>query len=67
MTPSSADFEPHLKFPVFDIPQKEWRPKTISWEAVIDETEWSREYYLKHFDSPEKRLRSKNPKPFVLD
>ena len=25
-----------------------------------------REHYMQHFDSPEKRLRDKNPEPFRL-
>ena len=25
-----------------------------------------RDYYMRHFDSPEKRLRDKNPVPFRL-
>lgn len=53
--------------PVFKEPQKEWRPKQVIWEMVMDETEPLRQYYLKHFDTPEKRLRGKNPIPFRMD
>jgi hypothetical protein len=56
-----------FELPAFDLPQIEWRPKTVDWEAVIDETEPLRNYYLEHFDDPEDRLRSKNPKPFRMD
>lgn len=57
---------PQLNFPVFDKPQVEWRPKEVNWEKVMDETEPFRRYYIKHFDSPEKRLRDKNPLRFVM-
>ena len=53
--------------PVFDKPQKEWRPREVIWEQVIDETEPERRYYLEHYDTPEKRLRDKNPKPLRMD
>jgi len=31
------------------------------------ETESVRRYYLEHYDTPEKRLRDKNPEPFRMD
>jgi len=52
--------------PVFEEPQVEWLPKVVVWEEVIEETEPLRKYYLEHFDSPEKRLRDKNPNPFRI-
>jgi hypothetical protein len=57
----------HFELPVFDKPQKEWRPKTVDWGKVIDETEPLRRYYLEHYDTPEKRLRDKNPQPFRME
>ena len=63
---NEEQFEP-LNLPVFEKAQIKWRPKTVDWEAVMDETEPLRRYYLEHFDSSEKRLRSKNPKPFRMD
>ena len=30
------------------------------------QTEPQRRFYMKHFDSPEKRLRDKNPTPFRM-
>ena len=59
-------FEPFV-LPVFDQPQTERRNPCISWEEVICETEPVRLYYLEHFDSPERRLREKNPAPFRMD
>lgn len=62
-TPPSA---PELRFPVFETqPLPHW-PSKMSWEAVTDETEPQRQHYMKHFDSPEKRLRDKNPAKFRL-
>ena len=55
-----------LNLPVFDTPQREHWPRKMCWEAVMDETEPQRRFYMKHFDSPEKRLRSKNPEPFKM-
>jgi hypothetical protein len=55
-----------LNLPVFGGPQRERLPAKMTWEEVMDQTEPQREYYMKHFDSPEKGLRNKNPKPFRL-
>lgn len=55
-----------LNLPVFDQPQKEWWPRIIPWEVVMRETQSVREYYRAHYDSPERRLRDKNPEPFCL-
>jgi hypothetical protein len=59
-------FEP-FDNPVFDKPQIEWQPGNLSWEAVMKETESVRRYYLENYDTPEKRLRDKNPEPFRMD
>jgi hypothetical protein len=53
--------------PIFDVPQIEPRPGNLSWEAVMRETESVRRYYLEHYDTPERRLRDKNPEPFRID
>jgi hypothetical protein len=66
MKDDDAKPEPFM-LPVFDVPQKEWRPEKVSWERVMEETEAVRRYYMEHHDSPEKRLREKNPKPFRMD
>ena len=59
-------FEP-FDLPIFDIPQVESQKRVLSWEAVMKETESVRRYYLDHYDTPEKRLRDKNPEPFHMD
>ena len=62
----AAAFEP-FDLPVFEVPAMEQRPANLSWEAVMRETELVRRYYLDHYDTPEKRLRDKNPEPFRMD
>jgi len=55
-----------LNLPVFDVPQRSHWPRKMTWEEVMDETRVQREYYMSYFDSPEKRLRNKNPTPFRM-
>jgi hypothetical protein len=54
-----------LNLPVFTEAPREHRGNW-SWEAVMRQTQPFRDYYIQHFDSPEKRLRDKNPEPFRL-
>jgi hypothetical protein len=54
-----------LNLPVFPEAQREHRG-VWSWETVMRETQPFREDYMQRFDSPEKRLRDKNPEPFRL-
>jgi len=56
-----------FNLPVFEEPQIEWRSGNCSWEAVMRETESVRRYYLENYDTPENRLRDKNPEPFRMD
>lgn len=56
-----------FELPVFDVPQVERLYSHFSWEDVMRETELTRQYHRSHFDSPEKRLRDKNPAPFRMD
>jgi hypothetical protein len=58
-------FEP-LNLPVFDVPQKEHWPCAITWKRAMEEFEPLRFHYMKHHDSPERRLRNKNPEPFRM-
>jgi hypothetical protein len=55
-----------LNLPVFDSPRRDCRPGKMTWEAVMDQSEPQRQFYMKHFHSPEKRLRNKNPAPFRM-
>ena len=59
-------FEP-FDLPVFDVPQKEHWPAAISWDQAMEEFDAARRRYMKDLDSPEARLRDKNPEPFRLD
>jgi hypothetical protein len=60
---AAADFD----LPVFEEPQIEWWPRQIAWEDAMRMMAPFRDYYMAHYDSPEKRLADKNPEPFVLD
>lgn len=53
--------------PSFDRPMMEPWPLRMSWSEAIRAFAPFRAYYMEHFDSPERRFRDKNPKPFVLD
>jgi hypothetical protein len=55
-----------LNLPVFDVPQREHWPRKMTWEEVVIQTEPQRRFYMEHFDSPERRLRNKNPEPFRM-
>ena len=55
-----------LRLPVFDQPLIEPWPMRMSWEEAIRSFASTREHYMRNFDSPEKRLRDKNPVPFRL-
>ena len=58
-------FATDLNLPVFETPQREHWPSGISWEQAMRLFAPFREY-MKKFDSPEERLRSKNPARFIL-
>jgi len=55
-----------LRLPVFDQPLVEPWPLEISWEEAMRSFASLREYYMQHFDTPEKRARDKNPERFSL-
>jgi hypothetical protein len=57
---------PALNFPAFTSPQVRRRAK-IPWEVVTFQTEPQRLHYMKHFYSPERRLRNKNPARFRME
>jgi len=68
MNPEKEDPLPTtaLRLPAFESPKRDHLPVKMTWEEVMDQTEPQREFYMKHFDSPEKRLRNKNPAPFRM-
>ncbi len=55
-----------LNLPVFKEPLAEHWPRKILWAQAVRAMAPFRDYYRRHFDSPEKRLRDKNPAPFRL-
>lgn len=60
--PFASDFE----LPVFDQPQIEPWPVKMSWAEAMRHLAPTRSHYMRAFDSPEQRLREKNPAAFVL-
>jgi hypothetical protein len=59
-------FASDLRLPTFDEPLMEPWPMNMSWEDAMRSFAPWRDYYMQHFDSPEKRLRDKNPQRFSL-
>ena len=55
-----------LRLPVFDEPLIEPWPLKMSWEDAVRSFAPLREHYMRHFDSPDKRFRDKNPERFCL-
>lgn len=55
-----------LNLPVFTVPQKEHWPSKAPWAEAVRAMAPFRDYYMRHFDSPEQRLRDKNPARFRL-
>jgi hypothetical protein len=55
-----------LNLPLFESSQRDRRPGRMTWDEVMAQTGPQREFYMKHFDSPEKRLRNKNPAPLRM-
>jgi hypothetical protein len=55
-----------LRLPVFDQPLIEPWPLKMSWQDAMRSFAPLREYYMRHFDSAEKRARDKNPERFSL-
>ncbi len=52
--------------PVYEERCKSMPPLRISWSDAMRHFAPTREYYMRHFDSPEKRLRDKNPERFQI-
>ena len=63
---SSNDRPGMVELPVFDaLPAEHW-PSRMSWSDAMRAFAPYRDYYLRRFDSPERRLRARNPEPFKL-
>jgi hypothetical protein len=55
-----------LNLPDFDRPLAEHWPSAMSWSAALRHFAPARARYMREFDSPEKRLRDKNPQRFEM-
>lgn len=55
-----------LRLPVFAESQREHWPSRMSWTQAMRHFASARADYMRDFDSPEARLRSKNPARFTL-
>ena len=55
-----------LNLPEFEAPQVEHWPSKMSWSEAMHAFAATRARYMRDFDSPEQRLRDKNPEPFRL-
>jgi len=55
-----------LNFPVFTEPMREHWPMRITWTEAMRLLAPTRDHYMRNFDSPEQRLRDKNPARFRL-
>ena len=63
---ADSDLASNLELPVFEEPLIEHWPSPISWSHAMRVFAPYRDYYMRRFDSPEKRLRARNPEPFSL-
>ena len=67
ISPSNGDdLSCDLNLPVFAEPLIDFWPMKMIWEDAMRIFAATREHYMRHFDSPDKRLRDKNPEPFRL-
>jgi len=55
-----------LNLPEFDAPQVEHWPSKMSWSEAMRTFAAARARYMREFDSPQQRLRDKNPERFRL-
>jgi hypothetical protein len=63
---NNNDHREIIELPVFDaMPAEHW-PSRMSWSDAMRAFAPYRDYYLRRFDSPERRLRARNPEPFRL-
>jgi hypothetical protein len=69
MDSGDSDNEPlarDLNLPDCCEPLAEPWPVKMTWAEAMRHFQASREYYMRHLDSPEERLRNKNPESFIL-
>jgi hypothetical protein len=55
-----------LNLPKFDTPQVEHWPSKMSWSDAMRIFAPARARYMREFDSPQQRVRDKNPEPLRL-
>jgi hypothetical protein len=55
-----------LNLPDFEAPQLEHWPSKMSWSDAMRIFSPARARYMREFDSPQQRLRDKNPESFRL-
>jgi hypothetical protein len=55
-----------LNLPTFEAAQVEHWPSKMSWSEAMRIFAPARARYMREFDSPQQRIRDKNPKPFRL-
>jgi hypothetical protein len=55
-----------LNLPEFEARQLEHWPSKMSWSDAMRIFAPARARYMREFDSPQQRLRDKNPEPFRL-
>lgn len=63
---ANAPLAVELNLPVFEARQVEHWPSRMSWSDAMRNFAPARERYMREFDSPENRLRTKNPTRFQL-
>lgn len=61
-----STFAIDLNLPEFETRQVEHWPSKMSWSQAMQTFAAARARYMRDFDSPQQRLRDKNPEPFRL-
>jgi hypothetical protein len=61
-----SDFAIDLNLPQFEAPQAEHWPSKMSWSDAMRIFAPARARYMREFDSPQQRVRDKNPERFRL-
>jgi hypothetical protein len=62
----APDGSADLNLPEFEAPQVEHWPSKMSWSDAMRIFAPARARYMREFDSPQQRMRDKNPEPFRL-